>query len=85
MRQPSWAFNVFTVVAIAAFLLFSGISLYPVLWPVHHWDVACPTPKSGIQVLSTKTLEFEEGYMELLKARKCTMTPIRQFLWEGLP
>jgi hypothetical protein len=82
MRKTALAWNAFIVVAIAAFLLFSGASLYPILWPIDHWDVACPTP-TGISFLSTQSLKIEENYLELLKARNCTIMPVRQFLWAG--
>ena len=90
MRQriPARAWNAFIVVAIAVFLLFVGVSIYPVLWPIHHWNVECPALiGEGGKVLLTTNFEIKESQVEgvtaFAKRRKCTVNPARQFLLAG--
>jgi hypothetical protein len=87
MRQaiPSRAWNASIILAIAVFV---GISIYPILWPIHHYHLECPEMVDGGKVLPSEDFEIERnqlaGFTAWAKARKCTVTPAgRQFLLAG--
>ena len=85
MKVPDSVQKIFVVIALSIFLLFVGMSVYPILYPVHHWDVECFRGK----VRTTWTAltneyqvkQFTDGKKERGED-KCVVFPVRALrLW----
>ena len=74
----------FLPVAVALFLLFVGVSAYPLLWPVHDWTLICLKRADGRVDTRTGVKGNQvDAYMSVyaMFGRTCTAVPVRRFVF----
>ena len=76
--------RVFIIGAIAAFLIFTVATVYPMLFPVLHWEVDCYAKRGGLELLVVKEILTEQGPAETFAAlhrkrgKVCTVTAVTE-------
>lgn len=75
----------FVVGAAAIFLLFVGWGVYPILYPVRHWNVECFIRHKGERVfaprmtLPKKHLAEDFAALSEKRGETCSVMPVRSF------
>jgi hypothetical protein len=74
----------FFVITIAIVLLFTVMSLYPILYPIHHFDAACGMTDGRTAVFQVPRTALDEFHAISEKHHlKCSLTPVRSWFTTG--